>query len=93
LPTILKSKKISDKRVDKATQLISKKILTFAKFLLSLVAITFTNASPTFITVSEISVSVIPNPRVVVPKRMSIILTKYKSVGIYVIKSMVLGIV
>ncbi len=82
VPTILKLKNMRDRIIARTTQIMSKAIFTFPKFLLDTSEIALTNASPEFIITLAITERAMPNPSMIIPKTTISILIGYKSVGI-----------
>lgn len=67
VPTIVKSKNIRDKTMERVTQKISNAILTFPNSLFIVSEIAFTKASPEFIITFAITAREIPKPRIIIP--------------------------
>ena len=67
VPTILRSKKKRERRIDKITHKISKPILIFPKFFLVVSDTAFTKASPEFMITLAITEREIPKPRMIIP--------------------------
>lgn len=82
VPIILFWNSMSDNKIDRITQSISKPILIFPKFLFVFSETAFTKASPEFMITFAITDKEMPNPKMIIPNNTKIMRMLYLFAGI-----------